>query len=284
MRKHKGIRALVLVSVIFMILGSLCIGVGIAKGGDLRYLHVGKDTVSWWPFRGTFGIQLGDHFGVASWQEDENVTTGNRWEQKLKDIKSLTLEIQLGDVRIERGNENKITFLDIREKDVTIQQEQASVSVKVDNSDVMRGDHDDTVIITLKDTQYERIRIDNKLGDVQVSNLSAKHISVEEKLGDISLENITSSDLSVLQSAGDIDVEGRLLGNSVVKNSLGDIDVTIRGDQKDYRYKVKNSMGDTQIQDREWEVHCDVEEGNQSSGNYLQIHSSMGEIDLYFEK
>lgn len=32
MKKHRGIRALVLVSIALMILGSLCIGVGIAKG------------------------------------------------------------------------------------------------------------------------------------------------------------------------------------------------------------------------------------------------------------
>ena len=48
MKKHRGIRTLVVVSVVLMVLGSLCIGVGIAKGGDLRYLHVDKDTVDWW--------------------------------------------------------------------------------------------------------------------------------------------------------------------------------------------------------------------------------------------
>lgn len=40
MKTHRGIRTLVVVSVVLMVLGSLCIGVGIAKGGDLRYLHV----------------------------------------------------------------------------------------------------------------------------------------------------------------------------------------------------------------------------------------------------
>ena len=62
MKTHRGIRTLVVVSVVLMVLGSLCIGVGIAKGGDLRYLHVDKDTVDWWPFNGSFGIQLGDSF------------------------------------------------------------------------------------------------------------------------------------------------------------------------------------------------------------------------------
>ena len=59
MKKHRGIRTLVVVSVVLMVLGSLCIGVGIAKGGDLRYLHVDKDTVDWWPFNGSFGIHPG---------------------------------------------------------------------------------------------------------------------------------------------------------------------------------------------------------------------------------
>ncbi|WP_264471169.1 DUF4097 family beta strand repeat-containing protein, partial [Thomasclavelia ramosa] len=68
----------------------------------------------------------------------------------------------------------------------------------------------------MKDTQYERIHINNKLGDVQLASLSAKHISVEEKLGDITLENIVSRDLTIAQSAGDIEVDGQLYGNSVV--------------------------------------------------------------------
>lgn len=135
----------------------------------------------------------------------------------------------------------------------------------------------------MKDKQYERISVEDKLGDIQLKNLSAKHITIEEKLGDITLEHIVSKDLAIAQSAGDIEVDGQLYGNSVVKSSMGDITIHVRGDQKDYRYRVKNTMGDTQIQNREWELSCDAEEGNRSSDNYLQLHSSMGDIDLQFE-
>lgn len=283
MKKHRGIRALVLVSIALMVLGSLCIGVGIAKGGDLRYLHVGKDTVDWWPFKGSFGIQLDNTLSFTSW-EDEEYSYNERWDQPLQEVKSLSLDIRLGDVRVERGKENKITFLDIRKETVKVKQEKGVVTITVDNPEVFKGNRDDTVIITLKDTQYERIHINNKLGDVQLASLSAKHISVEEKLGDITLENIVSRDLTIAQSAGDIEVDGQLYGNSVVKNSMGDIVIHVRGSQKDYRYRVKNTMGDTQIQNREWELQCDTEEGNWSSNNYLQLYSSMGDIDLQFER
>lgn len=283
MKKHRGIRALILVSIALMILGSLCIGVGIAKGGDLRYLHVGKDTVDWWPFKGSFGIQLDNTLSFTSW-EDEEYSYNERWDQPLQEVKSLSLDIRLGDVRVERGKENKITFLDIRKETVKVKQEKGVVTITVDNPEVFKGNRDDTVIITLKDTQYERIHINNKLGDVQLASLSAKHISVEEKLGDITLENIVSRDLTIAQSAGDIEVDGQLYGNSVVKNSMGDIVIHVRGSQKDYRYRVKNTMGDTQIQNRGWELQCDTEEGNRSSNNYLQLYSSMGDIDLQFER
>ena len=63
---------------------------------------------------------------------------------------------------------------------------------------------------------------------------------------------------------------------------MGDIEVQVHGSQEDYRYKVKNSMGDTQIQQHDYDVHCDVEEGNSSSKNYIQLHSSMGDIELHF--
>ena len=255
MKKHRGIRTLVVVSVVLMVLGSLCIGVGIAKGGDLRYLHVDKDTVDWWPFDGSFGIQLGDSFDFTSWEEEKH-SYKERWDQSLQEVESLSL-----DVKQEKGN----------------------VTVTVDNPDISKGNRNDTIIVTLKDKQYERISVEDKLGDIQLKNLSAKHITIEEKLGDITLEHIVSKDLAIAQSAGDIEVDGQLYGNSVVKSSMGDITIHVRGDQKDYRYRVKNTMGDTQIQNREWELSCDAEEGNRSSDNYLQLHSSMGDIDLQFE-
>ena len=281
MKKHRGIRIAVIVSIILMIMGSLCIGVGIASGGDLRYLHVGKDTVSWWPFQGTFGIGFGD-YDTAFWLDDDETDTASRWEQHLQEVTSLTLDIRLGDVRIERGSENKISFLHIRKQDVSVDNKQGVITAKVENSDVLRNNRKDAVIITLKDAQYDRIQIDNKLGDVQIHNLSARHIGVEEKLGDISLKDIISNDLTIKQSAGDIEVEGRLMGNSIIKSSMGDIEVQVHGSQEDYRYKVKNSMGDTQIQQHDYDVHCDVEEGNSSSKNYIQLHSSMGDIELHF--
>ena len=242
MKTHRGIRTLVVVSVVLMVLGSLCIGVGIAKGGDLRYLHVDKDTVDWWPFNGSFGIQLGDSFDFTSWEEEKH-SYKERWDQSLQEVESLSLDVSLGDVRIERGKENKITFLDIRKEKVNIKQEKGNVTVTVDNPDISKGNRNrnDTIIVTLKDKQYERIYVE------------------------------------------DIEVDGQLYGNSVVKSSMGDITIHVRGDQKDYRYRVKNTMGDTQIQNREWELSCDAEEGNRSSDNYLQLHSSMGDIDLQFE-
>lgn len=284
MKKHRGIRTLVVVSVVLMVLGSLCIGVGIAKGGDLRYLHVDKDTVDWWPFNGSFGIQLGDSFDFTSWEEEKH-SYKERWDQSLQEVESLSLDVTLGDVRIERGKENKITFLDIRKEKVNIKQEKGNVTVTVDNPDISKGNRNrnDTIIVTLKDKQYERIYVEDKLGDIQLKNLSAKHITIEEKLGDITLEHIVSKDLAIAQSAGDIEVDGQLYGNSVVKSSMGNITIHVRGDQKDYRYRVKNTMGDTQIQNREWELSCEAEEGNRSSDNYLQLHSSMGDIDLQFE-
>ncbi len=75
-------------------------------------------------------------------------------------------------------------------------------------------------------------------------------------------------------------MDGQLYGNSVVKSSMGDITIHVRGDQKDYRYRVKNTMGDTQIQNREWELSCDAEEGNRSSDNYLQLYTAVWGISI----
>ena len=190
----------------------------------MRYLHVDKDTVDWWPFNGSFGIQLGDSFDFTSWEEEKH-SYKERWDQSLQEVESLSLDVTLGDVRIERGKENKITFLDIRKEKVNIKQEKGNVTVTVDNPDISKGNRNrnDTIIVTLKDKQYERISVEDKLGDIQLKNLSAKHITIEEKLGDITLEHIVSKDLAIAQSAGDIEVDGQLYGNSVVKSSMGDI-------------------------------------------------------------
>ncbi len=66
---------------------------------------------------------------------------------------------------------------------MNIKQEKGNVTVTVDNPDISKGNRNDTIIVTLKDKQYERISVEDKLGDIQLKNLSAKHITIEEKLG-----------------------------------------------------------------------------------------------------
>lgn len=276
MKQRKRRLYIIVISIVCMVLGAFCIGIGLAKGGDLRYLHVGKDTVSWWPFHGNIGV------GVYV---DDNTDDGNKekWEESLSDISSLTLEVAYGDVKIQRGSENKLSFRDIDRDDVTLEQADGQLTIRVENERVFDGS-DEEVVVTLTDRQYENIRIVNQLGDIDIKDVYAKHMDIDEKMGDISLKNIMCADLLIEQSAGDIDVEGQLKGNSVIRNSMGDIDVKIEGRQSDYRYKVKNSLGDTEIQEREYEGMCDIEEGNPSSSNYVQIHSKMGDIELAFRQ
>lgn len=273
MKKRKGIKVFIIIAFVFILLGSIFIGAGLMKGGSLKYLSISKETASWWPFEhGSMGINF-DIF-----DEDISVSTKN-YEETLDSVKSVFIDADAADITIRRGTQNKLIYKIRKKEYLSIRNNHGDLNIQVDHHNHLHN-MNTKIILELRDDVYDSIIVDSKMGDVLIEDVHAKAMNVNMKLGDVELKNIVSQSLNVDQKCGDIDVEGVLLNKTTISNKLGETQVYVRGNKNDYRYEVKNTMGDSEILGMEHEFSTDISSGNAAAHNLIQIDNKLGDIEL----
>lgn len=273
MKKHKKSKIIVVIAIICLLMGSIFVGVGLAKGGSLRYMSLNSNTVSWWPFRhGDFEFSFGNTFGNEKYTYSENIDN----------ISSLHISIDIGDVEIRRGGQNKVTFKGIDKEYINFKNSGGKLDIEVNNSSILKMNNHGSVLIYVQDKVYDSIRISNSLGDVELQNIQAREFDIDTKLGDLDLEGITSEKLTVDQKCGDISIEGRLLGNTQIQNKLGETDIEVNERMEEYYYTVKNSLGDTSIQDNDYDLNANISGGRADAKNSLRVENSVGDVSIEF--
>lgn len=282
MKKIINTRSIVICAILSILIGSFCIGAGVMKGGDLKYLHIGKDTVSWWPFRMTIGIfqneMYDDHFVEVGFTDKNG--TGSTTD--IKDIKSLKIDMNRGDIDIRKGNVNKIELQNIDPSDMKLNNEDGNVNIQVDlpNSTILVSNP--KIKITIKEDILDDVNVNLDLGDITFNDVKAKHFDVSNSLGDFKATRIESDEMNVNLDAGDVDIEGMLSNTTTIQNHLGDIKLRIDGLKEDYNYKIKNDLGDTSYADATYDFRCDIDNGNQSAMHMLDIKQNLGDIKVSF--
>lgn len=267
-------RILVIAAVLLTLLGGAFIGVGIAQGGSLRYLHVGKDTASWWPFSGTFGIGYD-----GAWEEEHYQS----WKRSLPHNEDLSLDISIGDIVFQEGETQEIQFQNFNKEDVTIKQEHQTTKIKVKGEGAFLHNNHKKVIVTMPKKAFKKIEIDNKMGDITMDNLYVDKLEIEVKMGDIKVHHLVSKALQVENKAGDIEIFGNLTGRSEIENKMGDITVAVKGKAEDYFMHVQTKMGDTSINGSSYEGSSDIRQGKENSANQIRMEAKMGDVKLRFD-
>lgn len=272
MKRNNFTKVLISIALVLIILGSICIGVGFIKGGELKYMSLNKYTISWWPFDNDIDE---DEFNNQSIQTSKNLQLQN-------DMNNLIITADVGDIEVIRGSSNKIVLNKMNQKNINVEEKDGITNISVKHDTYFNNSNQEKIIVQLRDKEYKDIQIKSDLGKIKVDDIRSEKFQIHAQLGEIEMERIYSKDLYVNQSSGDVNVEGVLLGNSVIKNSLGKIDVEVRGEQNDYRYDVKTSLGKTKIQKETFKGSSSISQGDKNANNYLKIDCSMGDVKLSF--
>lgn len=279
MKKSNHTKIFFGVAIVLMVAGAICLGVGVAEGGSLHYVSIDRETASWWPFKDaqlmSFGF-LDDTDGISIVSNSHK----SSYTQDLQDVSSLQIDMDLGDIELVRGSENKVRFENIDKKYVDCKEENGSVTLKVDHPNSWSNSYNEKIIIELKDREYDLIEIENKLGELELEGIKAKKFHIVSKLGSIDLNDITSKDLYVEEKSGNIDIEGNLKGNSIIMNKMGETTVEINGNEKDYRLSVENKMGDTTILDNDYQGSVSITRGDEKAENFVKVESKMGDVEV----
>lgn len=274
MKKHRGMKITLIVAMVFVIIGAILVGAGIAKGGSLRYLSVNSQTASWWPFhKASVGIG-------GSFDDDDNNAKKVHYDKSFETVRSLQVDVGIADIEIRKGNENRIVYRSNRDDDIKVSNKDGALTLVIKNDKIITNNSASKLIIYLKDATYEKLFIDIKIGDIDIIDFHAKDIEIYSKLGDIDMEGLYSERLMIDQKCGDIDVEGQLLQTTTIHNKLGDTEVNIRGNREDYRYEINNNLGDSEILGMEKEYSAKMTGGNSQAKHFVQIDNTMGDLEF----
>lgn len=237
----------------------------------------------------SFGVQYGKggSFGIGFIDRDDE---DYREKIKLSSFQNLEMDIDLGDITIQQGDELMLYTEDLDSDDFEIIQEGDTLKIKSRDdgfrffSDgLMPRDYHYTITIPV-DKRLSALTIVSGMGDIDVDDIYAQDIVLEQSMGDVSLDNAQYQTLDITQKMGDVDYEGKGQGNMTIDNSMGDVSVTLHDFNRYYSYELNAAMGSIKTSEEKADgVSQSIRNHPKHAKYQLDIDCSMGDIELEFD-
>lgn len=237
--------------------------------------------------------------------------------KQLRDIKSISLNISYGSVRIKKGEKFDIDLKDdsykITEK---IENEvweitDTAIDSADDNSTFLIFGHKITIndkpnkgneiIVTIpKDYIFENVDIILGAGSLQADQLMAENVSVYVGAGRLKIKSLTASQKSSYTvDAGEIDIKdlnannatidcglgrmdatGIIKGDSKVICGVGKVELELNGDEKDYNYIIDCDIGTVKINGKKYHGFSSLSQIDNNADNNFTLDCGVGKISL----
>lgn len=164
------------------------------------------------------------------------------------------------------------------------------------------------IIIEIPDeVELEEIEVHTALGDIKMDGftLNTEKLDVHSNLGDVKLTNMTiSGEIFAATDLGDIKLLDGSFGKMELKNSMGDIKISgevtadvnascsmgtvkaeLSGIESDYNYDLETSMGEVEINNRNYKENMQGEASITNTGAdiTLTMNSDMGDVEVKTE-
>lgn len=118
-------------------------------------------------------------------------------------------------------------------------------------------------------------------GKIEMDSLDTGTIHIKVGAGEVTVADLKAQDANLDCGVGNIQITGEITGDSIVKCGVGQISLDLKGDPKDYDYKVKVGLGSTQINDDTFSGSTDKTETNDGATGSFDLDCGVGEIKIY---
>lgn len=254
------------VAAICIIIGALCILIGVIKGASFR-----------------FRVDFTNRKIITEKDLKDAYTIFNEDMDKFDNIK---VDLSTENLKIVYGDSYHLYYK--VESDRKINAEVVDNTLKI----WVKGDSivgfstldcgDQEIVITVpKDTKLENLRLDLSTGDIVLEDIDAKSLVASISTGDIRLESNKIDDLNILTSTGGVQFENLEIGSADIEVSTGDVKGNLLKKLSDYNIDIHTSTGDIVIDQMEIE---DAHNYRQEGDIPLTVDSSTGDVELYFEQ
>ena len=282
MKKHKGLKISLIVAIVCILGGFSLLGIGLAKGGSLRYLSVSNDTVSWWPWKhGNIGIWIGDdHDTLSEWDDDsdEYIRNETEYKQDLEKFSGIVIEANVGEVHITSGSKNQLRYHAKHEEAIQYEVKDGVLHIRMQH----HGNHNENTIMYLSLTTdlLNILDVYNKAGNISIDGVRTKKLQIHTDAGNIDLEDIYSEQSNIKQECGNIEMEGSFMNKTTISNAVGNTEITLQGNVRDYFIQAANTLGNSEIFDKEYQGSMDTSVGDTEASNHILIENELGNLEV----
>lgn len=280
MKKPMRVRKYLLGSLSCIILGGICLTIGLMSNGSIEKLEISQKNYSWWPLKNV-------SMGIKATQKDSQAHF--TYAQNLDSISAVKASISNGSIKIVKGDKNNVEVKNATAENLKITSDNNTLRIIGNANQTLHlgiswfnNLYNGDITITLVDKLYDSIQLENNFGDIEVNDLKTKSIYADLNLGQISLNNTYSENTKIDQDYGDIMMSGTFLNKSEIDNNLGETSISIIGKESDYKYDLECNIGNILINNQN--IGNDTNNILGITNNLIEIDNSFGDIKLNFSE
>lgn len=286
----------IIISCVFVFMGIVCIMVGKVNGGSLLF-HVDYQKHE-----------------VSSGKDKQKMVVKN---YSLEDTASIELDLDSSELKVEEGDEFKVTYTCLDDDVLTISDEDKVTIIKEETCEKNGGigihigwfgmgsglSDDREVLLTIpKGKKFEQFTVTSSCGDVSFKELETDCADITLDCGELNgtfAKNVEKSKLrtecgdckvsfegdcgetNLITDCGEIDVTFHgTAKNTSVMSDCGDVNMTVYGKKEDYQLDVRSEC-EFSIDGDEFESEHYTSGG--TGANKMSVKMEYGELDLNFK-
>lgn len=286
----------IIISCVFVFMGIVCIMVGKVNGGSLLF-HVDYQKHE-----------------VSSGKDKQKMVVKN---YSLEDTASIELNLDSSELKVEEGDEFKVTYTCLDDDVLTISDEDKVTIIKEETCEKNGGigihigwfgmgsglSDDREVLLTIpKGKKFEQFTVTSSCGDVSFKELETDCADITLDCGELNgtfAKNVEKSKLrtecgdckvsfegdcgetNLITDCGEIDVTFHgTAKNTSVMSDCGDVNMTVYGKKEDYQLDVRSEC-EFSIDGDEFESEHYTSGG--TGANKMSVKMEYGELDLNFK-
>lgn len=219
------------------------------------------------------------YYGIKTHLYDEGETVNDEFEVK-GDIKTLDIKAAMLNVKIEDGDEIKITYKGDERLKPDYTYDETTKTLKIEQKKTVKTTNlssDNKLTIEIPENhQMDNFTLELDMGNLKVDEIIAKEISIEDNMGNVEIEKTDSDSIVVDANMGNVTISKCDAKDVEVKAAMGNVEIKLEEDIKDYSIDASASLGNLTI-------------GNDKvSGSYKQsgekgtikVECSLGDVDI----
>jgi DUF4097 and DUF4098 domain-containing protein YvlB len=137
--------------------------------------------------------------------------------------------------------------------------------------------------VTMKDLSVDRLTRKASLGNYRAERVSAGVASIQTGSGDIQMKSFSTQGLALDSSMGNIAIEGTLHGKSEIRTQTGDVQLSLAQPERSLDYELETNLGDLIISGRRQDEDR-IHRQVTGAADIMYVKTNMGNVRMDFRQ